>query len=158
MSPFWDVIRNYWAEGTPAAREALRPFTTLAATKSQYLDGVADPSWIDPAAWTLDQALLNRPGNAEIELDLLYDDRTNVALYPAFQTCFRTYRPPTLVAWGANDPIFPPPGARASLRDLPDAELHLLDSGPFALEDKLDHYMRLIRDVLDRVHGGPARA
>ena len=152
LSPFWDVIRRYWAEDTPATREALRPFTTLAATKSQYLDGIADPARIDPATWTLDQVLLDRPGNAEIQLDLLYDYRTNVALYPAFQHFFRTHRPPTLVAWGANDTIFPPAGARPFLRDLPEAELHLLDSGHFALEDKFDDYVVLIRDFLGRVH------
>ena len=151
LSPFWDPVRAYWTDGSSAARDALRGIVTLDATRSQYLDGVSDASRVDPATWTLDQSLLDRPGNAEIQLDLLYDYRTNVALYGAFQEFFRTHRPPTLIAWGANDAIFPPAGAHAFLRDLPDAELHLLDSGHFALEDRFGEIVTLIRDFLERV-------
>ena len=97
-----------------------------------------------------DQALLDRPGNVEIQLDLFYDYRTNVALYPRFQAFFREHQPPTLIVWGANDTIFPAAGARAFLRDLPNAELHLLDSGHFALEDKGDEIVPLMRDFLGR--------
>jgi pimeloyl-ACP methyl ester carboxylesterase len=97
-----------------------------------------------------DQALLDRPGVDEIMLDLFRDYRTNVALYPDFQRFFRTRRPPTLIVWGQNDKIFPVDGARPYLRDLPDAELHLLDTGHFALEDKGDEIAALIRDFLGR--------
>ncbi len=156
LSPFWDPIRAYWADGSTASRDSLRPVLALQATRSQYLDGVSDPSRIDPATWTLDQALLDRPGNDEIQLDLFYDYRTNVALYPAFQEFFRSSRVPTLIVWGANDAIFPAAGARAFLRDLPDAELHLLDSGHFALEDKFPEIAALVSDFLGRTLRSPA--
>ena len=110
-----------------------------------------DVSRIDPANWLYDQPLLDRPGNVEIQLDLFYDYRTNVALYPEFQAFFRDRQPPTLIVWGANDKIFPAAGAKALLRDLPKAELHLLDTGHFALEDKADEMVPLIRDFLGRI-------
>jgi pimeloyl-ACP methyl ester carboxylesterase len=150
LRQFWDPIKAYWASGSKQHREALRAATTLAATRSQYLDGVADVSRIDPTAWLYDQARLDRPGNVEIQLDLFYDYRTNVELYPRFQEFFRRHRPPTLIVWGKNDAIFPAEGARPYLRDLPDAELHLLDTGHFALEDKGAEIARLMRDFLDR--------
>jgi pimeloyl-ACP methyl ester carboxylesterase len=150
LREFWDPIKAYWASGSKQHREALRAGTTLAATRSQYLDGVADASRIDPTAWLYDQALLDRPGNVEIQLDLFYDYRTNVDLYPRFQEFFRQQRPPTLIVWGRNDRIFPAEGARPYLRDLPDAELHLLDTGHFALEDKGPQIASLMRDFLDR--------
>ncbi len=156
LSPFWDPIKIYWADNSAASRDALRPALTLGSTRSQYLDGVSDPSRVDPAAWTLDQALLDRSGSAEIQLDLFYDYRNNVALYPNFQAYFRTHRPPTLIAWGANDPIFPAEGARAFLRDLPEAELHLLDSGHFALEDRFEEILNLMRAFLVRIYPTPA--
>ena len=123
---------------------------TPAATRAQYVNGVRDASRIDPDSWVHDQALLGRPGIDEIMLDLFYDYRHNVALYPKFQEYFRARRPPTLIVWGQNDEIFPADGARAYLRDLPDAELHLLDSGHFALEDKGAEIAALLRDFLDR--------
>ena len=150
LSPFWDQLKAYWADGSLAAREALRPLTSLEVTKFQYIDGVRDVARIDPATWIHDQALLDRPGSVEIQLDLFYDYRTNVALYPSFQAFFREHQPPTLIVWGANDTIFPAAGARAFLRDLPEAELHLLDSGHFALEDKGDEIVPLLRDFLGR--------
>lgn len=150
LSPFWDPIKAYWTEGTNARRQPLRAGLTLAATKSQYIDGVADPSRIDPAAWLHDQALLDRPGIDEIMLDLFYDYRTNVALYPHFQAYFRIRKPPTLIVWGVNDAIFPAAGAKAYRKDLPDAEVHLLDTGHFALEDKGGEIATLIRGFLAR--------
>lgn len=150
LQSFWDPLRAYWADGSATHREALRPTMGLEFTKFQYLDGVKDTSRIDPANWVHDQALLDRPGNADIQLDLFYDYRTNVALYPRFQAFFREYQPPTLIVWGANDQIFPAEGARAFKRDLPDAELHLLDTGHFALEDKGDEIIPLMRDFLER--------
>jgi pimeloyl-ACP methyl ester carboxylesterase len=149
LKEFWKPIKAYWASGQPAQREVLREGTTLAATRSQYLGGVADPSRVDPSAWLHDQALLDRPGNVEIQLDLFYDYRTNLELYPQFQKFFRERQPPTLIVWGRNDVIFPAEGARAYLRDLPRAELHLLDTGHFALEDQGEEIARLMRAFLD---------
>lgn len=150
LREFWQPIKAYWADGSTEHREALRAGTTLAATRSQYLDGVRDTSRIDPAVWLLDQALLDRPGNAEIQLDLFKDYASNVALYPQFQAYFRERQPPTLIVWGKNDAIFPAEGARPYLRDLPTAELHLLDTGHFALEDQGDEIAALMRDFLAR--------
>jgi pimeloyl-ACP methyl ester carboxylesterase len=150
LKEFWKPIKAYWASGQPAQREALRAGTTLEATRLQYLDGVADRSRVDPSAWVQDQALLDRPGNVEIQLDLFYDYRTNLELYPQFQKFFRERQPPTLIVWGKNDVIFPAEGARAYLKDLPHAELHLLDTGHFALEDQGDEIARLMRAFLDK--------
>jgi pimeloyl-ACP methyl ester carboxylesterase len=150
LKQFWNPIKAYWADGSKAHRDALRAGLTLAATKSQYLDGVRDPSRVAPDAWLHDQALLDRPGIDEIMLDLFRDYGSNVALYPQFQAFFRSRRPPTLIVWGKHDVIFPAEGARAYLRDLPDAELHLLDTGHFALEDKGDDIAALMLDFLDR--------
>ena len=102
-----------------------------------------------PDNWNHDQALLDRPGQKDIQLDLFYDYRTNVELYPKFQEFFRQRKPPTIIVWGKNDKIFPPDGAKPYLRDLPNAELHLIDSGHFALEDHLDEIAPLIRKFLD---------
>lgn len=150
FSDFWKPIKAYWADGSQVNRDALRAGLTLDATKSQYLGGVRDPSRVDPDNWVHDQALLDRPGVDEIMLDLFKDYGTNVALYPAFQAFFRTRRPPALIVWGNNDIIFPASGARAYLRDLPGAELHVLDTGHFALEDKGREIAQLMRDFLGR--------
>jgi pimeloyl-ACP methyl ester carboxylesterase len=150
LKEFWKPIKAYWASGQPAQREVLRAGTTLEATRSQYLDGVADRSRVDPSAWLHDQALLDRRGNVEIQLDLFYDYRTNLELYPQFQKFFRERQPPTLIVWGKNDVIFPADGARAYLKDLPRAQLHLLDTGHFALEDQGAEIARLMRDFFAR--------
>nr|WP_103719077.1 alpha/beta hydrolase [Bosea psychrotolerans] len=150
LSPFWDPIKAYWADGSKANREALRAGLTLEATKFQYLDGVSDQTRISPDTWIHDQALLDQPGKDEIMLDLFKDYATNITLYPLFHNFFRMYQPPTLITWGANDKIFPAAGAQAYLKDLPSAELHLLDSGHFALEDKGEEITRLMREFLDR--------
>jgi len=150
FSDFWKPLKTYWADGSQAHRDALRAGLTPAATKSQYVDGVRDPSRIDPDNWLHDQTLLERPGVDEIMLDLFRDYGSNVGLYPQFQAFFRTRKPPALIVWGKNDAIFPAQGARAYLRDLPDAELHLLDTGHFALEDKGAEIAALMLDFLDR--------
>jgi pimeloyl-ACP methyl ester carboxylesterase len=150
LREFWNPIKAYWASGSAKDREALRAGTTAEATRWQYVDGVRDATRIDPAAWVYDQARLDRPGNVEIQLDLFYDYRTNVELYPRFQQFFRDRKPPTLIVWGANDKIFPAQGAHPYRRDLPDAEFHLLDTGHFALEDKGTEIAALMRDFLDR--------
>jgi pimeloyl-ACP methyl ester carboxylesterase len=154
LREFWKPIKAYWASGSREDREALRAGTTLEATRSQYLEGAVNPDRIDPTSWTFDQAMMDRPGNVEIQLDLFKDYATNVPLYPRFQAFFRDRQPPTLIVWGKHDRIFPPHGAHAYLRDLPRAELHLLDSGHFALEDKGPEIARLMRDFLDRNVGG----
>ncbi len=150
LREFWNPIKAYWASGAQKDREALNGLVTLDTTKFQYTDGVKDLTRVSPDNWVQDQALLDRPGNRDIQLDLFYDYRTNVPLYPSFQAFFRQYKPATLIVWGKNDKIFPAEGASPYLRDLPDAELHLLDTGHFALEDKLDEMGPLIRSFLDR--------
>ena len=138
LEAFWDPIKAYWADGSEAHRRALDFLVAPETTKFQYTDGVSDVSRISPDNWVQDQALLDRPGNRDIQLDLFHDYGGNVPLYPDFQAFFRKYQPPTLIVWGKNDKIFPAAGAGPYLRDLPKAELHLLDTGHFALEDKLD--------------------
>ncbi len=150
LEAFWDPIKAYWADGSEAHRRALDFLVAPETTKFQYTDGVSDVSHISPDNWVHDQALLDRPGNRDIQLDLFYDYGTNVPLYPEFQAFFRKYQPPTLIVWGKNDKIFPAAGAGPYLRDLPKAELHLLDTGHFALEDKLDVMAPMIHDFLDR--------
>jgi pimeloyl-ACP methyl ester carboxylesterase len=131
---FWDPIKKYWNEATAENRAALNFLVRPDATRWQYQNGVKDLSLLDPTTWTLDQLGLDRPGNGDIQLDMLYDYRTNVPFYPEFQAFFRKYQPPTLIVWGRNDYIFPAEGAAPYKRDLPSVETHLLDTGHFALE------------------------
>jgi pimeloyl-ACP methyl ester carboxylesterase len=150
LKEFWDQFRAYWADGSDAHRQALRALLTPEMTRFQYIDGVKDLTRVSPDNWVHDQALLDRPGNAEIQLDLFFDYRTNLPLYPAVQAYFREYQPPTLIVWGKNDKIFPAAGAHPYKRDLPDAELHLFKTGHFAFEDRADKMVPLIRAFLDR--------
>ncbi|NKL67389.1 alpha/beta fold hydrolase [Rhizobium leguminosarum] len=150
MGDFWAPTRACWVDNGPTNRDAMRPFLSLDGTRFQYLTGSKDEARIDPASWLYDQIFLDRPGSVEIQLDIIYDYRTNVALYPAFQAYLREHRPPTLILWGKNDPIFLPDGARAYLRDVPEAELHFFDTGHFALEDKADEMIPVMRDFLAR--------
>ena len=131
---FWDPIKKYWNDAIPENRAALTFMVSPETTKWQYQNGVGELAHLDPTTWTLDQALLDRPGNGEIQLDMLYDYGSNVPLYPQFQEFFRKYQPPTLIVWGKNDYIFPPEGAIPYKRDLPNVQTHLLDTGHFALE------------------------
>jgi pimeloyl-ACP methyl ester carboxylesterase len=149
---FWDGIKAYWADGSDESREKLRGFLNVEATEWQYTHGVPEDkvALVSPDAWMLDQAYLDRPGNQEIQLDMFYNYGTNVDLYPEFQAFFREQQPPTLIVWGANDYIFPSEGATPYLRDLPDAELHLLDAGHFALESDGPEIADKIRDFLGR--------
>jgi pimeloyl-ACP methyl ester carboxylesterase len=150
LKEFWDPIKAYWSDHSETHRKALHVLVEPETTKFQYTDGVADVSRISPDNWIHDQALLDRPGNADIQLDIFYDYRTNLPLYPKVQAYFREHQPPTLIVWGKNDTIFPADGAHPYKRDLPRAELHLLDTGHFALEDKADEMVPLIRDFLER--------
>ncbi|RXH58899.1 alpha/beta fold hydrolase [Granulicella sibirica] len=144
----WDPIKTYWANPIPANREALRGFLALEGTRFQYVHGVADPASVPPESYYLDQALMDRPGNTEIQLDLILDYRNNLDLYPAFQHFFRESQPPTLVIWGKNDPFFIPPGAEAFQRDLPMATVRFLDTGHFALETHPDEIAEAIDELL----------
>ena len=132
---FWDPIRKYWASESAEDAEPLRGFLTLEGTKWQFLNGTRNPEAISPDNWLVVQPLLDRPGNQEVQLALFLDYRSNVELYPKWQQYFRDAQPPTLILWATGDAIFPTEGARPYLRDLPDAELYLLDTGHFALEE-----------------------
>ncbi|MFE0651273.1 alpha/beta fold hydrolase [Streptomyces sp. NPDC059534] len=151
FTPFWDVLFAH-AEDRAANEAAVRELLTAEATRWQYTHGVpADRlDRIAPETWTLDQAGLDRPGNKEIQLQLFWDYQFNLDGYPAFQEYFRTHRPPLLAAWGRGDEIFGPAGAEAFARDLPDAEIHLLDAGHFALETHGEEIAGLVRDFLGR--------
>jgi pimeloyl-ACP methyl ester carboxylesterase len=146
----FDPMREYWREPSAKNRSALRELLEPESIQWQYMQGVTDPSLIAPESYALDAALIARPGNDEIQLDLFLDYRTNVALYPRFQEYFRTRRPPLLAAWGRNDPIFLPAGAEAFKRDIPDAEISLYETGHFALETHAAEIGAAIRDFLDR--------
>jgi pimeloyl-ACP methyl ester carboxylesterase len=150
LSQGWNPIQKYWKEPTEANRVVLREFLTPEATKWQYLHGVADESLVAPEAYALDSALLARPGNEEIQLDLFLDYASNVALYPKFQEYFRTRQPPLLAIWGRNDPFFLPAGAEAFKRDNRNAEVRFLDTGHFALETHAGEIASAIRDFLGR--------
>lgn len=150
LREFWDPIKAYWNDPTTEHRDALRNLLTLDATKWQYTHGVRNPQRISPDTWNHVQPNLDRPGNHDIQLDLFYDYRTNVDRYPTWQQLFREHQTPTLITWGTGDFIFPAEGAHPYTRDLPAAELHLLDTGHFALEEDADLIAALILDFLDR--------
>ena len=150
LSEGWNPIQAYWKEPSSENRAALRAFLKPEATEWQYRHGVPTPERLSPDAWTLDAALLARPGNDEIQLDLFGDYQSNVALYPKFQEYFRMQRPPMLAVWGRNDPFFLPAGAEAFKQDNPDTEVHLLEAGHFALESQGPEIALIIRDFLAR--------
>ncbi|MET8627626.1 alpha/beta hydrolase [Kitasatospora sp. NPDC004669] len=148
LSDGWNPIRAYWKEPTPANRDALRTLLQPETTVWQYTHGVTDPTALSPDGYTLDNHYLARPGAHEIQLDLFLDYASNVRLYPAFQEYFRTHRPPLLAVWGRNDPFFLPAGAEAFKRDIPDADVRLLDTGHFALETHASEIAAAIRGFL----------
>jgi len=146
----WAPIQQYWRDPTVKNRHALSEFPTPAAIKWQYLEGVSDQSLISPDGYSLEGMQVLRPGNAEIQLDLLLDYASNVEMYPQFQHYFRQYQPPLLAIWGKNDPFFMPAGAEAWKRDLPDAEIRFYDTGHFALETHAKEIGTAVGDFLDR--------
>jgi pimeloyl-ACP methyl ester carboxylesterase len=147
LADAWGPIRKYWAEPTPENREVLRTnILTLEGTRWQYTHVVSDPETIPPESYMLDAALLERPGNKDIQLDLFRDYASNVKLYPAFHDYFRKAQPPLLAIWGKNDPFFLPAGAEAYRKDLPNARIELLDTGHFALET---HVVEITARILD---------
>jgi pimeloyl-ACP methyl ester carboxylesterase len=147
----WAGIAQYWTD-PKAHPEVFDTFVSLAATEQRHILGTSHPDRYNPDTWTDEYAHLSRPGQREIQADLLYDYRTNVASYPAWQAWLHEHKPPTLVVWGRNDPSFIAPGGVAFKRDLPDAEIHLLDAGHFALDEKNDEIASLILKFLSRHH------
>ncbi|MGF2040574.1 MAG: alpha/beta fold hydrolase [Nostoc sp. CmiVER01] len=148
LREFWEPIKAYWQERSPENAQKLKYLVSLEATKWQYTNGVRNLEAISPDTWTIDQHFLDRPGNSEIQLALLYSYGTNPPLYPQWQEYFRQYQPPTLIVWGKNDYIFPADGAYPYQHDLKDVEFHLLDTGHFALEEEgdaiADHICRFL--------------
>lgn len=144
----WDPIRTYWEKPTEENKDNLRSLLSVEFTEYQYTDGTRHPDRISPDAWNMDQFVLDRPGNDEIQLALYYDYRNNLIQYPYWQEYFRTYQPPTLVAWGKNDMFFGPKGALAFQKDLKDCEIHLLNTGHFPLEEELETSAYLINQFL----------
>jgi len=152
LSDAWDPIRRYWAEPTTKNREVVRDaLLTFEGTRWQYTHGVANPEMIAPESYTLDAALLERPGNKDIQLDLFLDYASNLTLYPVFQQYFRDAKPPLLAIWGKHDPFFIPPGAETYRRDNPNAVVKFLDTGHFALETHVDEIASAIGQLMDRV-------
>lgn len=139
------VLLPLWEQRTPETEKPAREFVSLAGTRFHWLVGAREPEAIDPDHWVLDQALLDRPGVQDYQVDLLEDYKSNLALYPQWQAAFRAHRPRTLVIWGQNDPFFIPPGARAYLNDLPDARLVWLDGGHFVLDEHTPQVAREIK-------------
>ena len=148
LSAGWNPIRAYWEVPSQANREALRTLLSPETTVWQYTHGVPDPTSVSPDGYSLDNFYLARPGADEVQLDLLGDYKSNVALYPAFQQYFRTSRPPLLAVWGKNDPFFLPPGAEAFRRDIPGAVVRFFDTGHFALETHAHEIAATIRDFV----------
>ncbi|MGJ0191363.1 alpha/beta fold hydrolase [Pantoea sp. RRHST58] len=145
----WEPIRRYWAQPTPENRQVVHDnVLNLAGTRWQYLHGVSDETLVAPEGYMLDALLMERPGNKDIQLDLFLDYANNLTRYPAFQQFFREKQLPTLVIWGKHDPFFIPPGAQAYLRDNPQAQVELLDTGHFALETHAGYIAQRIRQVI----------
>lgn len=150
VEAMWAAVEAYDADPTPENATAAAEMQTEALVKWAYQHGVADQTLLSPDAWQHDLSLLARPGARQVQLDIVRTYLDNFKLYPKFQEYFRTSQVPLLAAWGANDEIFPAAGAKAFQRDLPDAEIHLLDAGHFALESNVAEIAELIRDFLGR--------
>ena len=149
VESFWKVVQAYQREQTPDTEAPVRQFLTLEATRWQYVTGVPDETLVNPESWHHDYALISRPGNDLVQLELLRDYATNVPMYPRVQEYFRASGVPLLAVWGRGDEIFGPAGAEAFAEDLPDADIHLLDGGHFLLESALDEVAELIRNFLE---------
>jgi pimeloyl-ACP methyl ester carboxylesterase len=150
LSAAWAPIQAYWKDNTAAKREAIAGMLKPETTKWQYAEGVKQASALSPDGYNMDQYFLDRPGQKDIQLDLFYDYRNNVAMYPKLHAYFRANQPPLLAVWGKNDPFFLPPGAEAFKQDLPQAEVSFLDTGHFALETHNDEIAAKILDFLGR--------
>ncbi|MCG8653340.1 MAG: alpha/beta hydrolase [Pirellulales bacterium] len=148
---FWEPLKKYWESQSPKDRDALRGFLQRDATIWQYTHGTRDPQAVSPDNWNVDQPLLDRDGNQEIQLDMFLSYGSNPPLYPQWQAYFRKHQPPALIVWGKNDQIFPAAGAHPYKRDLKDVETHLLNTGHFALEEDVDFIAARIRAFLTRI-------
>jgi pimeloyl-ACP methyl ester carboxylesterase len=148
ISAAFDPLKPFWANRNAETETPVRSLLTLQTTQFQYTHGMKDASAVSPDSWTFDQHFLDRPGNEAIQLDLFHNYTSNVALYDEWHRYFRDKQPRTLIVWGQNDPFFTVAGANAFLKDLPNAELHLLDSGHFAIEDSADFIAERIREFL----------
>lgn len=148
IGPAFDPLKPFWANRNAETEKPVRTLLTQETTQFQYTSGMKDASAVSPDSWTFDQHFLDRPGNDAIQLDLFYDYTSNVALYGEWHRYFRDRQPRTLIVWGQNDPFFTVAGAKAFLKDLPKAQLHLLDSGHFAIEDSGDFIAERIREFL----------
>jgi pimeloyl-ACP methyl ester carboxylesterase len=144
----FDAIKPFWANRNPETEKPVRELLKKETTIFQYTHGVKDLSRISPDSYTMDQFFLDRPGNDAIQLSLLHNYQSNLALYDGWQEFFRSKQPKTLIVWGKNDPFFTVKGAQAYLRDIPKAELHLLDTGHFALEDSCEFIAQQIVNSL----------
>ena len=149
LAPNGLALPNIRADRT-AHPEQVDAFTSLDGARQRHIAGSPNPERYDPSTWTDEYAILSRPGEREIQADLLYDYRTNVASYPKWQAWLREHQPPTLILWGRYNPSFIVPGAQAYKRDLPNAELHLLDAGHFALDEKVDEIARRVTGFLNK--------
>ncbi|MGM4983521.1 MULTISPECIES: alpha/beta fold hydrolase [Rhizobium] len=148
LSEGWNPIQAYWQDASEENRNALKPFLEPESIAWQYTHGAPDIAKVSPDGYSLDSFYMTRPGAVDVQLDLFGDYKSNVALYPAFQTYFRTHKPRFLAVWGQNDPFFLPPGAEAFRRDIPDATVKFFDTGHFALETHAVEIAAAIRDFL----------
>ena len=149
LSPLWEARRTFWRDRMHNEAALRANFLSLEATRQRHVGNDPHPEGIDPDTWTDEYAFVNRPGQAEIQLDLFYDYRTNVESYPRWQRYLREHQPPTLVVWGRYDPSFTEAGARAYAEDVPAAEMHLLDAGHFALDQKADEIAVLVARFME---------
>jgi pimeloyl-ACP methyl ester carboxylesterase len=145
----WAPLKQYWQDETAENREMVRKLLGADGIRFQYFHGVPNPESIAPESYTLDTALIGRPGNMEIQLDLHLDYRNNIPVYPKFHEYFRQYKPPFMAIWGKNDPFFIPAGAEAYKRDLPSASIRFVDSGHFALETHVEEIAQGMRELFD---------
>ena len=150
LRDFWKPLKAYWKDRSSTNGDALRNLLTIEATKWQYTHGVREVEKISPDNWHIDQRLLDRPGNQEIQLAMFYDYGSNLSRYPKWQQYFRDHQPPTLIVWGKNDPIFPAEGAHPYKRDLIHLDFHLLETGHFALEEEGNQIASYIREFLPK--------
>lgn len=151
LGPLWEARKAFWADRAAHEQKAISAFTSLEGARQRHIGSSPRPERYNPDTWIDEAAMLARPGQTRIQADLFYDYQSNVAAYPDWQAWLRRHSPPLLVVWGRYDPSFTVAGAHAYARDVPDAEIHILDAGHFALDEKLDEIAALIRDFLGRL-------
>jgi pimeloyl-ACP methyl ester carboxylesterase len=149
----WGPVRRYWNDPSAENRDLIRKGLNAEGIRREYSVGMQNPELIAPESYTLDAALMARPGHVEIQLDLFLDYANNVKLYPAFQEYFRTAKPPVLAIWGKRDLYFIPAGAEAFRRDIPNATVEFLDTGHFALETHLEEITVAMKQFLAKTAG-----